>query len=735
MKKILTILTLCLLGFAFTANAQIVVGKEYRIKETGTGYYLNVDNNTAHAGGTHGGVSIKPKTTGDNQIFIFEEDGTDYKIKTKSGHYLYCQQWNVDALEAGTTIGMEDNGDGTYHIINRNREAYFKCEWVQNSNNYHPFGDADVSNAAKFELVETADAQVKVTYNYVLNGEVKKTIEVDQLVESAYSAPDLGIDYLTVTTPAGLVDADAANNVVNVECTQDLPFILSESYESAVWHQVTIRESNKKYLNKGNTYPYEYIQTGSYENNSFWAFAGNVFDGIKIWCKAASKSQTLGVDSPTSGNYPYMKSGDNRWTVVKGKYGFALTAGNDCYITDEYNTMKLKKNANAKNNEAFNLNAITEDEVATTLKNSMLNTLGFVGSYPEEERSTIETLSELNDLLTYVEENTAKKIKLTTETYYRIDNVANNFMVGSDGSNRINTEVSLSDISQIWLFEETSEPGFVNIKNANAKLYMQRPIYPTLVEKSSAQDYELVELSVGEFAIKVKGENSYLVLKNGILTNGLSPVTNSESAWHLRPATQIEVTMNEAQGQGWATVYLPFGVTLNENMKAWYPSSSDGIYMYMTETQKVPAETGIVLNSTTPGEYLLNIDNISTQDSDIQNNMLTGSLSDVPLSIEYDGEIVNLHCYYLIFGAYEDVPGFYNPISTAEVLKANKAFFNTIGGMATNSLKMNFGEATDIENVETQQDGQKVIYDLSGRRITTPQKGLYIINGKKMYIK
>ena len=43
---------------------------------------------------------------------------------------------------------------------------------------------------------------------------------------------------------------------------------------------------------------------------------------------------------------------------------------------------------------------------------------------------------------------------------------------------------------------------------------------------------------------------------------------------------------------------------------------------------------------------------------------------------------------------------------------------------------------TGIEQITTSTtDGTKVIYDLQGRRVQVPSKGLYIVNGKKMIIK
>ena len=40
--------------------------------------------------------------------------------------------------------------------------------------------------------------------------------------------------------------------------------------------------------------------------------------------------------------------------------------------------------------------------------------------------------------------------------------------------------------------------------------------------------------------------------------------------------------------------------------------------------------------------------------------------------------------------------------------------------------------ATSIVNVNTTQTDSKTVYDMSGRRVTNPKKGIYIVGGKKM---
>ena len=70
-------------------------------------------------------------------------------------------------------------------------------------------------------------------------------------------------------------------------------------------------------------------------------------------------------------------------------------------------------------------------------------------------------------------------------------------------------------------------------------------------------------------------------------------------------------------------------------------------------------------------------------------------------------------------------------------LPANKAYLK-VDSSAPDVLKIMTEEEyiTGIEQITASTtDGTKVIYDLQGRRVQAPSKGLYIVNGKKMIIK
>jgi len=74
------------------------------------------------------------------------------------------------------------------------------------------------------------------------------------------------------------------------------------------------------------------------------------------------------------------------------------------------------------------------------------------------------------------------------------------------------------------------------------------------------------------------------------------------------------------------------------------------------------------------------------------------------------GSIKGLRCYFIVPGASTTVAG----------------------------IKLIFDTPTGIEEVETTNNevhSTDVVYDLQGRRVATPAKGIYIVNGKKVYVK
>ena len=79
--------------------------------------------------------------------------------------------------------------------------------------------------------------------------------------------------------------------------------------------------------------------------------------------------------------------------------------------------------------------------------------------------------------------------------------------------------------------------------------------------------------------------------------------------------------------------------------------------------------------------------------------------------------------------------GFYR-LTTGKTLGVGKAYLSYSGGGASNFFGLDDDGTTGIDNGQwTIDNSDKVFYDLNGRRIMNPTKGLYIVNGKKVLLK
>lgn len=57
------------------------------------------------------------------------------------------------------------------------------------------------------------------------------------------------------------------------------------------------------------------------------------------------------------------------------------------------------------------------------------------------------------------------------------------------------------------------------------------------------------------------------------------------------------------------------------------------------------------------------------------------------------------------------------------------------GTQLSNRLRFDFGDTTDMTDLESDIQSPSLIFDLSGCRVENPMKGVYIMNGRKVVIK
>ena len=187
------------------------------------------------------------------------------------------------------------------------------------------------------------------------------------------------------------------------------------------------------------------------------------------------------------------------------------------------------------------------------------------------------------------------------------------------------------------------------------------------------------------------------------------------------------INLNEVNGKSYASFYVDYPVKVTSEDVQVYTGTINGNSLEMTEADDkiIPANVGVVLISET-GATTAEI-SISDVAGDPKSSDLTGTTSPIDIS--------STKSNYLVLGRDKDDQtkvGFYRPNGTQ--IPANKAYIYLAGGNVQ-GLAFNFdGATTDINSISAATDKQE-IYDLSGRRVMKANKGLYIINGKKCFIK
>ena len=140
--------------------------------------------------------------------------------------------------------------------------------------------------------------------------------------------------------------------------------------------------------------------------------------------------------------------------------------------------------------------------------------------------------------------------------------------------------------------------------------------------------------------------------------------------------------------------------------------------------KKIPAGTGIILKGS--GDVTIPL---TTEDTDeITGNQLLVSDG----TVTSDGSTI----YVLAKGT--SGVGFYK-LANGATIAAGKAYLQISGGVAQAPAFIGFGDGNGATGIQTIDNGKltndNVYYDLQGRRVAQPTKGLYIVNGKKVVVK
>lgn len=198
--------------------------------------------------------------------------------------------------------------------------------------------------------------------------------------------------------------------------------------------------------------------------------------------------------------------------------------------------------------------------------------------------------------------------------------------------------------------------------------------------------------------------------------------------------TQVTIKVNQYGSGTYCSEYaLDFSEV--DGLKAYAATGFNKKTQYVTLTRLMTAdaEVGLFIKGA-PGEYVVPV---IEESYDRSLNMLVATPKKTTVnSTSDDGRYCN---FKYTIKAGESEPMFYQ-FSDGSTFSAGKAYLQIatewLNVASQKAIKIVFdeGETTDINEMQS-KDEAAIVHDLSGRPVINPTKGVYIVNGKKVFIR
>ena len=656
-----------------------------------------------------------------------------------------------------------ENNDGepeaTYWYINRPTNEDPTLSWWMGIDN---------SLTVQFYKV---DGLTDVTYKYkVTNVGITFEQTATQLVGNAYEAPD--VNFYTVTQPPKGEVTGRETEPVEVECTASYPGGLvakpmtadGEFATDAKWYTLSVRSGRAVVATADGIRTQG--QTRQLAKGNMWTFVkedGNP-DGFKVYNLLKGAASPLYMANNGGNNVGNTVAAFGTGSEETGTSTFLITTNGDGFNLQYPGT----PNANLGDHGSGGVLAVWNHSTSATdvgscfvvaevndLLELALNTDKYLGGIDATAAANlmpqyknfvagVNTTEALTALCEFDYTN-AQKLELT-DGYYRIKcaPVRGDRNLSLDATNnRLSCATpSEADASQIWKIAATGDglytltaQGVAPVKVAGGNT----PVSYTEAGGATATTFYVNKGNVND-SRGTEGLMWFFDTTTGDINNDqhtalnfnggnviLMPNNYGASVWYIQKAETIGLTIG---GALCGTFCYDFAVELPEGLTAYCAvnDDADAIYLESIEERVVPANTPVLVRAEAAKTYELTI---LSDDAPLgEKNAFEGTL--LPKAI--DGGV---NAYILGMKDTDVAPRFYLVSEDDRMMPANKAYY-VATGTQTQGFRLSFdGTTTGIDSTVTIEGGEtEVYYDLSGRRVLYPAKGIYVkANGQKVYLK
>ncbi len=531
---------------------------------------------------------------------------------------------------------------------------------------------------------------------------------------------------------------------VEFTATWNGPFKLSKDFASAKWQNMAMRSTwyvTSDVKDGDGAYKTQNANTmGLVEDSYQWAFLGNGYDGFKVINKAEGEGKSFGYgDNLASGSIPTVMNdseGSHVW-MIAASTNTSVPAGSFClgvpgtnlYINQYGGAGGSLKFWNSTSNigdagSAFtifdvptNFASYVDDEIAPyfestakyfNLTDATKAAIGYDESY--KTNCPFETYKSMKEALTAALADITSYV-LPETGYYILKNKNYGTYMGIDPSdnNMYGNYANANLPKQIVKLTKTGNKTYtISLEGVFAPATVAQSAAVTATADAGTYTVSVPTVGYAAFQADTEAQYSCLHCASGGGIVGWEAVA-AASQWEVLDAESIDIEIGTA---GYATLYVPFAVAIPSGVEA-YVGKINGNYLDLTKvTGTIPAGTAVILE----GEAKTHTFNI-TDDVDAVENDLKGTY----VAKEAEGGELTL----------QDVDGLGFYAFSGTTLGANKAYLTLPASSDVKSLQIRFGGEDAVQTVKAGNE-QNVIFDLAGRRVQQAQKGVYIVNGRKV---
>ncbi len=596
--------------------------------------------------------------------------------------------------------------------------------------------------------------------------------------EEGYYSPILKMKDIKVNGTSSSVGTKNISNGDVIEWVYKCPFIVSDEpsagafAENTHWHLLDIHSGSHYYLNIPQDFNYTNKIPANTTKRSFtddflWCITGNNTDGYRLYNKQAGPTKVMTFTSGTGAFMSNLSGNENaslftmQHTNLSGASNttgaptFQFTGASARPNFDHYSAVASWGNSD-KGSE-FTFEPIEESIIEDLANNYMpyfVQNIGNVCGLSWDDAFSTSDLAEeyaavyenptVDGYNTFVTHLNAAKVRPVENAKYHIISAYPNYLKKQGVRKALYYDTSASIFK--WKNYDSSDEVFTfqlrktgdnwNIYNPSASKYLKDcqgsnnasddPSTFTFTDLGLAQ----LNISDGTGTMHTAG-HSEGAGPSGTITRWGGGL-NSASSWYIAPIVETVSALTPASVAKDAYVYQTFANPYDcqiSNGEVYYITTQTKSTAHIEQATNniVPANTGVVLKAT------------------------KGATINVrPLSVEYDEKLktenslvpgdgsttVTAGNYMLAYSSTDDMAKFYAIGAAGYVVPANKAYLPA-EAVGARSLTLSFDDdPTGINSIENEPSANdNVIYNIVGQKLNKMQKGINIVNGKKVLVK